>query len=125
MTDISLVVTDLDGTLWHTDDAVHPDTITALEEVRRRGIPTMVATGRRVTSTREPLARIGWAPPAVMLNGAIGLDLSQGSRFHRCPFSTSAARATLKAFGRAGIDSAEGPELRSPTWPGYDVSAIR
>jgi len=102
--DISLVVTDLDGTLWHTDDSVHPDTVEALEELRRRGTPLLVATGRRVTSTREPLARLGWAPAAVMLNGAIGLELSSGACFHRRPFAVEAARRTLEAFGRAGID---------------------
>jgi HAD superfamily hydrolase (TIGR01484 family) len=100
----SLIVTDLDGTLWHTDDAVHPDTLAALAELRSRGLPVMVATGRRVTSTREPLARIGWAPPAVMLNGSIGLELESGRRFHRRPFAREAARETLAAFRRAGID---------------------
>jgi len=101
---ISLVVTDLDGTLWHTDDSVHPDTVAALEELRRRGTPLLVATGRRVTSTREPLARLGWAPAAVMLNGAIGLELGGGACFHRRPFAVDDARRTLEAFGRAGID---------------------
>lgn len=100
----SLIVTDLDGTLWHTDDDVHPDTVAALTEIRARDIPVMVATGRRVTSTREPLARIGWAPPAVMLNGSIGLELENGRRFHRQPFGQEAARATLTAFRRAGLD---------------------
>jgi HAD superfamily hydrolase (TIGR01484 family) len=101
--DISLVVTDLDGTLWHTDDAVHPDTVAALGQMRRR-LPVMVATGRRVTSTRDPLARLGWAPPAVMLNGSIGMELDSGQRFHRRAFSPDAARATLAAFRRAGVD---------------------
>ena len=64
----------------------------------------MVATGRRVTSTREPLARIGWAPAAVVLNGSLGLELDSGRRFHWYPFTPDAARATLAAFRRAGVD---------------------
>lgn len=100
----SLLVTDLDGTLWHTDDDVHPDTVAALGAIQARGVPVMVATGRRVTSTREPLARIGWAPPAVMLNGSIGMELDGGHRFHWQPFSREAARSTLDAFRRAGVD---------------------
>ena len=76
----------------------------ALTEIRARDIPVMVATGRRITSTREPLARIGWAPPAVMLNGSIGLELENDRRFHRQPFGKEAARATLTAFRRAGLD---------------------
>ncbi len=118
--DISLVVTDLDGTLWHTDDSVHPDTVAALQEIQRRDIPVMVATGRRVTSTREPLARLGWAPAAVMLNGAIGLDLSSGACFHRRPFAEEAAGRTLEAFERAGIDPVvyvDHPDLDAFTSP--------
>ncbi|HJR26705.1 MAG TPA: HAD hydrolase family protein, partial [Acidimicrobiales bacterium] len=66
MPPVELVVTDLDGTLWHTDDHVHPEVVAALAELAGRGVPVLVATGRRVTSTRRPLARIGLAPPAVV-----------------------------------------------------------
>ena len=86
---IDLVVTDLDGTLWHTDDHVDPKVLAALAELERRGVPLLVATGRRVASTRAPLARIGQAPPAVVLNGALGVDLADGERFHRAPFPTA------------------------------------
>lgn len=102
MPDIELVVTDLDGTLWHTDEAFHPATLAALEDLQKTGIPLLIATGRRVTSTREPLARVGLTPPAVMLNGAIGLELANGRRFHWHPFTTDAARATLAAYRTHG-----------------------
>lgn len=101
---IELVVTDLDGTLWHTDDEVHPDTLGALDALRRRGVPLLVATGRRIGSTRRPLARIGWRPPAVVLNGAIGLDLATGGRFHQWSFTPEAAAATLAVFQDVGVD---------------------
>jgi hydroxymethylpyrimidine pyrophosphatase-like HAD family hydrolase len=100
---IDLVVTDLDGTLWHTDRELHPQVVTALAEVQRR-VPLLVATGRRVTSTREPLARMGAAPAAVVLNGALGLDLGSGERFHRAPFPTGQAVSTLAAFRSVGLD---------------------
>jgi hydroxymethylpyrimidine pyrophosphatase-like HAD family hydrolase len=101
---VELVVTDLDGTLWHTDDHVHVDVVAALQELDRRGVPCLVATGRRVTSTRVPLARIGVAPPAVVLNGALGLDLATGERFHRAPFPTEQAVPALAAFRSVGLD---------------------
>jgi hydroxymethylpyrimidine pyrophosphatase-like HAD family hydrolase len=101
---IDLVVTDLDGTLWHTDDHVEPVVVAALAELERRGIPLLVATGRRTTSTREPLARIGQAPPAVVLNGALGLDLATGERFHRSPFPVDQAVEALAAFASVGLD---------------------
>ncbi len=95
---ISLVVTDLDGTLWHTDDHVHADVVIALAELERRSVPLLVATGRRLASTRIPLARIGQAPPAVVLNGALGVDLSNGERFHCTPFPTRQAIDVLAGF---------------------------
>lgn len=98
MANVDLVVTDLDGTLWHTDEALHPLTTAALDELARRGIPLLVATGRRIGSTRAPLARFGLAPPAVVLNGAVALDLSTGDRFHRLVFDPVDARRALDVF---------------------------
>ena len=46
MPPVSLVVTDLDGTLWHTDDHVDPAVVDAIAELARRGVPLLVATGR-------------------------------------------------------------------------------
>ncbi|MEZ5322196.1 MAG: HAD family hydrolase [Microthrixaceae bacterium] len=99
----SLVVTDLDGTLWDTDDHVPATTLAAVRELRRRGVPLLVATGRRIASTREPLARIGLAPPAVVLNGAIGLHLDTGTRFHTMTFREDEAAAVLAGFHRVGL----------------------
>ena len=95
----SLIVTDLDGTLWHTDDEVHGDVVKALGRVLESGPPLLVATGRRVTSTRVPLARIGVAPAAIVLNGALGLDLTTDVRFHRAPYHAAEGRT---AAGQAG-----------------------
>ena len=100
---VDLVVTDLDGTFWHTDDHVPARTLAAVAELARRGVPLLIATGRRVASTRAPLAAVGLAPPAVVLNGALGLDLATGVRFHRAPFTTEEAVAVQAAFASAGL----------------------
>src|SRR4051812_1733817 len=100
---IELVVTDLDGSLWHHEE-IHPSTLAAWSELERRGIPVLVATGRRLTTTREPLARAGLRPPAVVLNGALGLDLASGTTFHRHHYDAVSARAVLDAFRAAGLD---------------------
>ena len=100
---IELVVTDLDGSLWHHEE-IHPSTLAAWSELERRGIPVLVATGRRLTTTREPLARAGLRPPAVVLNGALGLDLASGTTFHRHHYDATSARAVLHAFRAAGLD---------------------
>jgi hydroxymethylpyrimidine pyrophosphatase-like HAD family hydrolase len=103
MSAVSLVVTDLDGTFWHTDDHVPPAVLAAVAELERRGVPLLVATGRRLASTRGPLARVGLAPPAVMLNGAIGIDLATRARFHLAPFAVAEALATYDAFVSVGL----------------------
>lgn len=103
MVPVELVVTDLDGTFWHTDDHVPAPVLEAVAELDRCSIPLLVATGRRLTSTRDPLARFGLAPPAIMLNGAIGVDLATDERFHLAPYPTKEALAAYDAFVRAGL----------------------
>src|SRR4051812_38365093 len=80
MVDIELVVTDLDGTFWDADTTVHPNTLAAVADLEARGIGLLMATGRRLGSTREPLGLVGLRPPAIMLNGALCLDLLTGQR---------------------------------------------
>lgn len=101
--DIDLVVTDLDGTLWDPGEVVHGRTLEAWAEIERRGVPVLVATGRRISSTAGPLGRVGLAPPAVCLNGALGLHLSDGRRFHRATITADAAGAILGAFRVNGL----------------------
>jgi hydroxymethylpyrimidine pyrophosphatase-like HAD family hydrolase len=100
---IELVVSDLDGTLWQLDHDLHHRTEAAVAELARRGIPLLVATGRRLRTTAEPLARFGLAPPAVVLNGALGVDLTSGDRFHLQALPTASAVAILVAFRAAGL----------------------
>ena len=69
---VTLVVTDLDGTLWHTDDHVPDQVRAAFHAIRAARIPLLVATGRRLGSTRRPLDAHGLRAPTVVLNGALG-----------------------------------------------------
>ncbi len=101
---VSLVVTDLDGTFWHTDDRIDPAVVEAVRALSAREVPLLVATGRRLTTTRGPLARVGLTPPAIVLNGALGVDLADGARFHRAPYPTDQAVAVLAAFRSVGRD---------------------
>ena len=101
---IELVVTDLDGTFWHLDHDLHHRTQAAVAELAGRGIPVLVATGRRLRTTADPLARFGLAPPAVVLNGALGVDLGTGERFHTLALDGAAAVAILGAFRAAGLE---------------------
>jgi HAD superfamily hydrolase (TIGR01484 family) len=104
MSAIDLVVTDLDGTLWFDHQQTHPATIAAWHELERRGTPVVVATGRRLASTRDPLAALGFAPPAVVLNGALAVDLGTGDRFHTWHYSAADATTILAAFRAVGLE---------------------
>jgi hypothetical protein len=114
--DIQLVVSDLDGTLWERDDVVPERTQAALTELEARGVPLLIATGRRVASTRGPLAAIGLAPPAVVLNGGLGLDLATGRRFHRGGYAAGDARAGSACSTRALAPSTGALTRSSSAW---------
>lgn len=98
MGDVGLVVTDLDRSLWFRPDEVHPAVVGAWRELERRGVRVLVATGRRVRSAREPLAVLGLAPPAVVMNGALGLELASGAQFHRSQYTPGDAASVLAVF---------------------------
>jgi HAD superfamily hydrolase (TIGR01484 family) len=100
---ITLVVTDLDGTLWDAGEVIHDRTLAALHELERRAVPLLVATGRRPRSAAAGLARHGLAPPAVVLDGAIGRNLATGEVFHEAAFARADAVAVLTAFEAAGV----------------------
>ncbi len=106
MTAIELVVTDLDGTLWDASDTapLHPRIVEAIAELERRGVGLLVATGRRLASARAPLARFGLAPPAVVLNGAMVVDLATNERLHRKGFTPEQASEVLGHFLAAGVE---------------------
>ena len=103
MSEISLVVTDLDGTLWDADEVIHERTLAAVAELEDRRTPLLGATGRRPRSAAEALARDGLAPPAVLLDGAVGHDLRTRTVFHRAAFPREDAAAVLSAFEAAGL----------------------
>ncbi|MBW3663829.1 MAG: HAD family hydrolase [Actinobacteria bacterium] len=98
MARIDLVVTDLDGTLWDAQERIHDSTLVALREIEARGTPILVATGRRPRSARAGLSRANLQPPAVVLGGALGLDLASGEEFHRHAFERAEAMRVLEVF---------------------------
>lgn len=101
---VSLVVTDLDGTLWHTDDHLATTVVDAFRDVQARGVPLLVATGRRLGSTRRPLRAHGLAAPTVVLNGALGVHQGSDERFHCSPYPTPEAQQVLAAFASVGLE---------------------
>lgn len=104
MPPIELVVTDLDRTLW-AEERIHDRTLAALAELETRGVPLLVATGRRHRSARAGLLRAGLHLPAVVLDGAMGRDRDDRP-FHDAVFRAGDATRVLEAFLAAGLEPA-------------------
>lgn len=101
---IRLVVTDLDGTFWGSDMTVPTAHLRAVEELVHRGVEVMVATSRRRRVAAEHLRRAGLLLPAVLLDGAMGIDLRDGRRFHDAAFSIDDAVLVLGLFRRHSLE---------------------
>jgi hydroxymethylpyrimidine pyrophosphatase-like HAD family hydrolase len=100
---VQLVVTDLDGTLSDAAERIHPASVEAVRALEAAGVPVLVATGRRLRMACAVLEAGGLTGPAVVLDGALGLDLRDGRVFHRVAFPPGAARQVLGAFAAAGL----------------------
>lgn len=100
---IRLVATDLDGTLWDRSVTLHPSTRLAVQELTRRGVTVVAATGRRPRSARTALADNRLELPAVCLDGTFGEDFRRGHRFHEALFEAGAAAAVLDCFAAADV----------------------
>ena len=105
---IDLVVTDLDGTLWAygSEGVPHERTLEAWAELDRRGIPVLVATGRRVTTAVNRSRTTAACPSAVVLNGALGstsppVGASTGTTTTLTPPSVCSRRSALVGSSRA------------------------
>ena len=101
---IRLLATDLDGTFWGRDFVPPPEHLAAVDELERQGVTVLAATSRRPRMTKQRLADHGLALPAVLIDGAIGIDFRRGERFHEAVFGAGAARDTLAAFQAYGLD---------------------
>src|SRR5262245_56578642 len=100
---VQLVVTDLDGTLSDATERIHPAAVAAIHDLESAGIPVLVATGRRLRMAWVVLEAGGLSGPAVVLDGALGLDLRDGRVFHRVAFAAPAAAQVLEVFEAAGL----------------------
>lgn len=101
---IRLVVTDLDGTFWDRTLTVPPLHLDAVWRLGEIGVEVMVATSRRRRVVAEHLGRVGFSPTAVVLDGAMGVDLADGMRFHDAAFTVDAATEVLARFRAHGLD---------------------
>lgn len=100
----TLVVTDLDGTLWDESLRCHPDTLEAVQQLLvRPDIELLVATGRRRNSALRAFEQNGLALPAVLLNGAKGFDVRTDQIFHQATFRPEVLAEVLSRLDGCGL----------------------
>lgn len=101
--DKTLVVTDLDGTLWDTTMVCRQRTLDAVRSLEAADIGLLVATGRRAESARRSLEANRLVLPSVLLNGALGVDFTTGDTFHQHIYEPGAVSLALEIFGAHGL----------------------
>lgn len=69
-----LVALDIDGTILTTDEELTPRTRRAILRVQERGVPVVLATGRRLTRTLPWAKALGLTQPLIVHNGAVIYD---------------------------------------------------
>lgn len=101
---IRLVATDLDGTFWNADMVVPDQHKDAVRELNSLGITVIAATSRRPRVVRSALVTAGIALPAVLVDGALGIDFRTEQRFHEAMFDPTVAVAVLAAFRAVDLE---------------------
>ena len=101
---IRLLATDLDGTFWGPDLVAPPEHVAAVEELVNRGVTVLAATSRRPRVARKKFSDVGLSLPAVLIDGAIGIDFRTGERFHEAAFDVQAASDMLTRFRAHGLE---------------------
>ena len=99
----TLVVTDLEGSFWDSELRCHPSTFPALAELEERGVDLLAATGRRAHSARGGLVLNDLWLPAVLLNGALGVDFRSDQQFHCVPFTADEASTIIERLGQSEL----------------------
>jgi Cof subfamily protein (haloacid dehalogenase superfamily) len=104
MTNIRLVVSDVDGTLVTSDKRLTPASVAAIEALRKRGIQFTITSSRPSFGLRALIAPLQLELPIGPFNGSalINPDMSVVEQ-HVIP--EAAARQSLALLARNGIDA--------------------
>lgn len=95
-------------------------TVGVIDELARRGIAALAATSRRARVVRPYFEKAGLSLPAVLLDGAVGVDFRSGARFHEAVFSqqgASAALASFRSLNSDGVGRRRRRQRPSRCWP--------
>lgn len=98
---MSLVASDLDGTLLRDDKTISERTRAALRRVQEAGIALVLVTGRPPRRMKIVAEELGLTGLAVCCNGAIVYDLAADAIFQHDTLSSDIARQLVTALREA------------------------
>lgn len=103
MADISLILSDLDGTLFHDDKTISAYTKQVVARAQGQGILFGISTSRAMVNAVKFLD--GISPDIFITNGG-GMALYRGEKIYSCEFSVGEVRAIIQtAFDVLGGDA--------------------
>jgi Cof subfamily protein (haloacid dehalogenase superfamily) len=100
-------ITDVDGTLLDEANELSPENRAALEHCKARGIPVVLATGRRWTTLRRVIERLDLQDLVdfvIINNGMVIKNLKTGKVLHHEAFDQSAILGAATALNALGWD---------------------
>ncbi|RBY80378.1 hypothetical protein DQ239_04840 [Blastococcus sp. TF02-09] len=116
------VVSDLDGTLLHSDGRLSQNSAEVLKQVHRLGVDVVLATARPYRAARHLLADMPFVSYLICSNGAVGYDV-QAKRFSRVAYLPGPRLRTIVAEirlrhpeAKLAFDTVAG-RIVDPEWP--------
>ena len=105
----TLYVTDLDGTLLHSDQRVSAYSCLVINDLVARGLIFSYATARSMITARKATAGLNAQIPLIVYNGTFVIDNATGERLISNTFSEPKAAELLKLLkNKSGLDNSEG-----------------
>ena len=103
MEHISLILSDLDGTLFRNDKSISDFTKKTIAQAQKKGILFGISTSRALVNASKFLE--GIAPDVLITNGG-GMAFYKGKKIYNCEFSPEETQTLLKAtFDVLGKDA--------------------
>ncbi len=97
MTDIRLVVSDVDGTLLTSRQTISPATLREVRRIVEHGVHFSIASGRATRRVREVLEGISLSVPVIGSNGAVVEDVNTGEIVHSAYMGERVAQRVIRA----------------------------